>query len=139
MTRQFSIRGDLSEDEARARLAAFFPPGFELHGYVVIGFEDGSPSPNVCSNGDFAKIIAGLSAALFGLTGHELTGEPAQPDDIMEIPYRAGAETRSLACPGCGSIGWARTPTGASCGGCDRPYSGQEIMALVEKATGEGA
>jgi len=116
-------------------LAPFFP-GVELTGYIVIGF-DGTTSPHMASDAPGAdKIIAGLSMCLFGLTNHELTGEPVQPEDMLEITYRSGAETLSLACPACGCLGWARTPGGVVCGGCNAAYSGEEIGIMVRRAGG---
>lgn len=137
MSAQFSIHGEYSAEDIAALLAPLWP-GVELTGYIVIGF-DGSMRPVLSSNaGSVGQIIAGLSACLYALTSHDLNGDPAQPDDMMEIPYRSGAETKSLACPGCGCIGWGRTPGGIRCGGCGNDYDGAELRAMLDRA-GDGS
>jgi hypothetical protein len=136
VSREYRITSEFTPGDAAGAMAKLFP-GIELDGYILIGF-DGSERPHILSNAaSEGLIIAGLAAVLYGLTRHELTGEPAAPMDVLEIPYRTGAQTVSLACPQCGSIGWARTPAGIDCAGCGESWGFDEIMAMIERKQGE--
>lgn len=137
MSNNYQIYGDFSSEDARKALEPFFPD-VKLTGWIIIGFEGSGASPLMSSNaGTEGMIIAGLSACLYAITAHELTGEPAQPMDVLEIPYRAGAKTVSLACEACGSIGWVRTAKDLICAGCSAVHSYDKIRAIINRKIGE--